>query len=673
MAPWSKHKFESDDDTQGHAGFRATLRDDETSLTNTAMPEPHHQDIWPQVSNIDIPPRDPANYDNDGDEAMRSMPTPETQRLYDDMRRIEDGLDMQNHRDLDQLQDTGSLVGHYAPYLQPPLHSQTPTSPRSPSRAGTTHSLTHALDDVAIKEGEPQYKKRYTNRQGPLTNLTRARAALMIKLGACQSCKDRRVACTHFDYTKFEQEYQRRKKRELRISAAPQPQGASPQVGRPRCRHCGQVFQDEAALSAHTKKEHTRPFQCVFHFAGCEKTFAAKNEWKRHVSQHILLNIWICQEGKCSQFFNGTSTSEPPAPKEIFYRKDLFTQHTIRMHMPKRPQTKIELPGQETTSKPYPKDEELRAWEDTLRRYQDRALRPRCKLPEHLICPAGGCRTEFLGHDAWDQCMEHVTRHMDPAVRGLEGNVQFGAPNDEMLVRWASSPEVGIIKMQSGDWVLNLRPSLPPRRKPDHSRASVSALFGTEHSGVNHNILTLLATTFSDGRPVGSSTRIADSGYGSIPTMATREMELDANKSAQLAATNDDTAQTTLETYSTASTLEPNTINAYVSEFVEELRSTLPPNLDREGWNIISPTLGDILKEFSVRIAFEEILADRATCRMIMYMVHKYHRSWRVFGTDTRTCQRRTLDLFPPMACHCRKSWTIGVITMNLKGTNTLI
>ena len=220
--------------------------------------------------------------------------------------------------------------------------------------------------------------------------------------------------------------------------------------------------------------------------------------------------------------------------------------------------------------------------------------------------------------------MEHVARHLDGASQGHEGNLDFGGPNDAMLIQWASSPEVDIIQLRKGNWVLNLSPSLP-RGELEHTWPSIGARL-TEQSRTNHNILTLPATTVSDGRSVGLSTRISDSGYGSIPTMAMREMELDANKSAQLAAANDYTAQTTLETYSIASTLEPNTINAYVSEFAEELRSTLPPNLDREGWSIISQTLGGILKEFSVRIAYEETLADTVACRMIMYMVHKYHR-----------------------------------------------
>jgi len=368
------------------------------------------------------------------------------------------------------------------------------------------------------------------------------------------------------------------------------------------CKYRGPTAKD---LERHVKSTHTRPYKCVFNFAGCESTFSSKNEWKRHVStQHILLHYWICQEGQCSQVGNATSHSGQPLPKgAIFNRKDLYTQHMRRMHMPVGfAWAKKQLRGQ---------DIELRkGWEDSLRHYQERAIRARCKLPEHLICPADGCLAEFRGEDAWNSRMEHVARHLDAASQGRELNVEFGGPNDEMLVRWASSPEVGIIQLQNGNWAL-LGGSSIPRGKPGD--------FG----------VVLPTAAAPDSLSVGTSTCFADSGYGSsIPAKGLRETEPDSNNSAQPAGANDDTAQMMLETYSIASTLEPSGIvDAYVSEFVEELRSALPPNLDREGWSLVSPeTLADILKEFSIRVAHEETLTDGAACRMIMYLIHKYHR-----------------------------------------------
>lgn len=124
-------------------------------------------------------------------------------------------------------------------------------------------------------------------------------------------------------------------------------------------------FADKASLDAHVKKKHTRPYACAFHFAGCQSTFATKNEWKPHVSsQHLLLNYWLCQEDECAKLGNvtiprgadpkwkgptkmttGSKTSASSSPSAtppeknipngaIFNRKDLYTRHMRRMHMP---------------------------------------------------------------------------------------------------------------------------------------------------------------------------------------------------------------------------------------------------------------------------------------------------------------------------------------------------
>ncbi|KAK0641919.1 hypothetical protein B0T16DRAFT_461942 [Cercophora newfieldiana] len=103
-------------------------------------------------------------------------------------------------------------------------------------------------------------------------------------------------------------------------------------------------FPDNASLSLHTRKKHARPYKCVFHFAGCESTFAYKNDWKRHVNtQHVLLDYWICDEDECGQVSLVSRRSGKsalwlaPLPLTngvIFNRKDLYIQHVRRMHMP---------------------------------------------------------------------------------------------------------------------------------------------------------------------------------------------------------------------------------------------------------------------------------------------------------------------------------------------------
>ncbi|KAK1754556.1 zinc finger protein ZIC 5 [Echria macrotheca] len=264
-----------------------------------------------------------------------------------------------------------------------------------------------------------------------------------------------------------------------------------------------QVFADQSALDLHIKKKHTRPYLCVFHFAGCDSTFASKNEWKRHVaSQHLLLHYWLCQEDECAKTCNGGAQPVPtnsnaaksaaaaaPAVSahqhqrsrsiaasadgkqkkipngNIFNRKDLYTQHMRRMHMPEGVRKKLPVSSTGSNKKTLSTagaasgggSAILQQWEDTLRRYQDKAMRSRCALPEYMRCPADGCSAEFRGPDAWDQRMEHVARHLDRAAQGSESPVAFGGERDRCLTQWAGSGEVGIIELVGGRWVLRNR------------------------------------------------------------------------------------------------------------------------------------------------------------------------------------------------------------------------
>ncbi len=203
-------------------------------------------------------------------------------------------------------------------------------------------------------------------------------------------------------------------------------------------------------------------YNCVFDFAGCERTFARKNEWKRHVAiQHLLLNYWRCPRGACA-------TAEP-AP--IFNRKDLFTQHLKRMHAPKEIKDLLNNTNTNTTNsskKPSSHKPELIAaaealakWNTHVQILQSTAIQQRCTLPDSMRCPAPECAaTEFSGAGGWDQRMEHIARHMVPPSEGgssarASEKVVFGGKSDETLVNWASRPDVAIIKStKEGVWVL---------------------------------------------------------------------------------------------------------------------------------------------------------------------------------------------------------------------------
>jgi uncharacterized C2H2 Zn-finger protein len=289
------------------------------------------------------------------------------------------------------------------------------------------------------------------------------------------------------------------------------------------CPDCTHAFKDDSTLQIHIKKQHTRPFICVFRFAGCSSTFASKNEWKRHVmSQHLLLHYWLCDidvcannknnhaaavpaSNKCSRgttgrrVKNAVTHAEPhgsPLPDgAIFNRKDLYTQHLRRMHTPSniksgnsaKPIKKAHASSPGTVSLCSSPSE----WDDHIKAFQSKALRVRCKLPAYMKCPAPHCNLSFSGADAWDQRMEHVAKHLDKAATGEEGPVVFGGPSDPSLMEWATGPEVAVVRAAGpGRWVLNnpLRAAGESRgagRKRAASSASSSPVAATARGALS--------------------------------------------------------------------------------------------------------------------------------------------------------------------------------------------
>ncbi|KAI0156774.1 hypothetical protein GGR57DRAFT_70574 [Xylariaceae sp. FL1272] len=250
----------------------------------------------------------------------------------------------------------------------------------------------------------------------------------------------------------------------VRTATKPSIQGSK---GHYICPDCPKVsFKDQNGLDSHTKKQHTRPFICVFDFAGCTSTFASKNEWKRHcASQHLALQYWVCQQDGCAEVSNKMNVSRKSSTTArrrsnisgcqtehtsglpngtIFNRKDLYTQHLRRMHVPGH------LKKQVKSKKHVPE------WDERQKTHQDQALRTRCHLPTHMACPALHCAVLFDGSNAWDERMEHVAKHLEKAAAGTEPLVQFGGTNDYTLVDWATHPTVGILRHEhNGKWTLH--------------------------------------------------------------------------------------------------------------------------------------------------------------------------------------------------------------------------
>lgn len=215
--------------------------------------------------------------------------------------------------------------------------------------------------------------------------------------------------------------------------------------GNTMCNHCHVSFRDEILLQKHTNTMHIRPFICVFHFAGCEKTFAKKNEWKRHVlAQHLNLDYWLCTAGICGYSPNPSpkSIAGKPTHCRVFRRKDLYTQHIRRMH------SWPEVVNADKKDKNFPIE-----WIVQEKKYQEAALRQRCTLPSYMHCPAEGCMTVFDdGLRTWDSRMEHVAIHLERAANNEEPPVVFGGANDRALTDWASQPDVHVIVSTNKGW-----------------------------------------------------------------------------------------------------------------------------------------------------------------------------------------------------------------------------
>ncbi|KAJ5157868.1 uncharacterized protein N7482_008968 [Penicillium canariense] len=169
-----------------------------------------------------------------------------------------------------------------------------------------------------------------------------------------------------------------------------------------------------------------RFFVCSFAPYGCESTFVSKNEWKRHVtSQHLQLGFYRCDVGKCSVHshphpcrpgLTPSSTSPtsrpstpPPGQPNDFNRKDLFTQHQRRMH----------VPWLHSGRRRTPTDAEHAAFEADLEDVRRRCWHRLRTMPQQSHC--GFCREAFSGEGSWDVRMEHVGRHFEREDRQALG------------------------------------------------------------------------------------------------------------------------------------------------------------------------------------------------------------------------------------------------------------
>ncbi|KAI9769659.1 MAG: hypothetical protein M1840_003896 [Geoglossum simile] len=173
-----------------------------------------------------------------------------------------------------------------------------------------------------------------------------------------------------------------------------------------RCsQHLKLTFKTQSEYRKHIHTQHTRPFLCTFYFAECDQHFGSKNEWKRHVhSQHLQLGYWQCDYPTCAERSNCN----------IFNRKDLFTQHLRRMHLPKQG------PNDRSTAE-----------SQLLPEIWKRCYKDRRGAPNKSTC--GYCGKEFRGDGSWDDRMEHVGHHYEDSQKPVNPN---DWKEDKDLVSW---------------------------------------------------------------------------------------------------------------------------------------------------------------------------------------------------------------------------------------------
>lgn len=153
---------------------------------------------------------------------------------------------------------------------------------------------------------------------------------------------------------------------------------------------------DEHAYHPTSSSSAIRPFPCPLAAYGCGASFGSKNEWKRHVNtQHLRLSFWRCDQ-----------CPDKPSSND-FNRKDLFTQHVRRMHLPNG--------RRQTTSNARSAARDDNADEQFLQDAAKRCYRIERSPPEQSCCIF--CEKQFHGRGSWDERMEHIGGHFETAKK----------------------------------------------------------------------------------------------------------------------------------------------------------------------------------------------------------------------------------------------------------------
>jgi hypothetical protein len=191
--------------------------------------------------------------------------------------------------------------------------------------------------------------------------------------------------------------------------------------------------QNGTTTPAGNGKRSAKSFPCTFSAYGCPSVFGSKNEWKRHVSsQHLQLGFWRCDTGLCNPNAVGGSKVY-----NDFNRKDLFTQHHRRMHLPSS-----------TVKWENATEKQRREFESGMDEVRVRCWVVKREKPGRSGCVVRGCGKEF---GDWEERMEHIGKHFE---RGESEEVV----EDELLTKWAVAEQLVADLGARGKWLVGMEP-----------------------------------------------------------------------------------------------------------------------------------------------------------------------------------------------------------------------
>ncbi|KAK1776389.1 hypothetical protein QBC45DRAFT_217776 [Copromyces sp. CBS 386.78] len=155
-----------------------------------------------------------AKPDQGADGSRKPSQSPEAQRLYNQMRDVEEECKHPGRfrEALRQREQEGQNNISHSPYLGIPTPHR-----RSRSRTGSTGPASTQGSDGGVEDSG---RKKRGHRTKPLDEPQRLRTAFVrTYVGACGECRQRKVKCTHFDNSELEANYQA--SRRSRLSVAP--------------------------------------------------------------------------------------------------------------------------------------------------------------------------------------------------------------------------------------------------------------------------------------------------------------------------------------------------------------------------------------------------------------------------------------------------------------------